>query len=148
MKIRKADSKDKSEWARMRNALYSGSFKEHLVEITNYFFNKQIGVVEAFVLERNNKKLGGFIELNVRDYAEGSKSFRVPYIEGWYVDLDLRNYGYGKKLIKIAETWAIENGFKELASDTNIKNFDSIAAHKALGFKEVEQIVCFIKQLN
>ena len=70
------------------------------------------------------------------------------YAEGWYVNLDLRNCGYGKQLIKIAENWAIENGFKELASDAEIENFDSIAAHKALGFKEVEQIVCFIKQLN
>jgi aminoglycoside 6'-N-acetyltransferase I len=148
MKIRKADFKDKSEWARMRNALYSGSLEEHLEEITNYFLGNKIGVAEVFVLERNNGKLGGFIELNVRDYAAGSKSFKIPYVEGWYVDSDLRNHGYGKKLIKIAETWAIENGFKELASDTEIENFDSIAAHKALGFKEVEQIVCFVKQLN
>ena len=148
MEIRKADSKDKFEWARMRNALYSGSFKEHLEEITNYFSKKKTGIVEAFVLERNNKKLGGFIELNVRDYAEGSNFFKVPYVEGWYIDSDLRNCGYGKQLIKIAETWAIENGFKELASDTNIKIFDSIAAHKTLGFKEVKQINCFIKQLN
>lgn len=148
MKIRKADLRDKSEWLRMRNALWSGSFEEHLEDITNYFLNKKIGVVEAFVLERNNGKLGGFIELNLRNYAEGSKSFKVPYVEGWYVDLDLRNCGYGKQLIQIAENWAIENGFNELASDAEIENFDSIAAHKALGFKEVERIVCFIKQLN
>lgn len=148
MKIRKADSKDKTEWARMRNTLWSGSLKEHLEEITNYFSGNKIGVVEAFVIERNNGKLGGFIELNLRNYAEGSESLIVPYIEGWYVDLDLRNRGYGKQLIEIAEIWAKKNGFNELASDAEIESFDSIAAHKALGFKEVERIVCFVKQLN
>lgn len=148
MKIRRADSKDKSEWARMRNVLYSGSLEKHLEVITNYFLNKNIGVVEVFVLERNNRKLGGFIELNMRNYAEGSKRLTVPYVEGWYVDSDLRNCGYGKQLIQIAENWAIENDFNELASDSKSENFNSIAAHKALGFEKVGKIVCFIKYLN
>lgn len=84
----------------------------------------------------------------MRNYAEGSKHLKVPYVEGWYVDSDLRNCGYGKQLIQIAENWAIENDFNELASDSESENFNSIAAHKALGFKEVEKIICFIKYLN
>ena len=132
----------------MRNFLWPGSLKEHTDEINKYFSNEETDMIEVFVLEKTPGKLGGFIELNVRNYAEGSVSPKVPYVEGWYVDEDLRGRGYGRQLIKAAETWAIENGFNELASDAELQNPDSIAAHKALGFREVERIVCFLKKLK
>ncbi|BAY87137.1 GCN5-related N-acetyltransferase [Calothrix parasitica NIES-267] len=105
-------------------------------------------IVEVFVVERINGKLGGFIELNIRNYAEGTESKQVPYVEGWYIDSDIRGKGYGKEFIEQAQIWAIQNGFYELASDAEIENLISIAAHKVLGFKEVDRIVCFIKKLN
>jgi aminoglycoside 6'-N-acetyltransferase I len=43
---------------------------------------------------------------------------------------------------------AIENGYKELASDTEISNTQSIEIHKKLGFKETERVVCFLKKLT
>lgn len=72
---------------------------------------------------------------------------RVPYIEGWYVDEDLRGCGHGRRLVLAAEKWVVEQGFSELASDSDLENTDSIAAHKALGFDEVDRIVCFLKKL-
>ena len=148
MNIRKVNLTDKSEWARMRNSLWPGSLKEHLEEIDKYFSNDEICIVEVFVLESSIGKLGGFIEVNIRNYAEGSKSTKVPYIEGWYIDKDLRGGGHGKQLIKQAEKWVIDHGFHELASDCELENANSINAHKALGFKEVERNVCFIKKLR
>ena len=132
----------------MRNSLWPCSRDEHLDETDKYFSKGEIAIVEAFVLVRNDGTLGGFIELNLRNYAEGSQSTKVPYVEGWYVDTDLRGRGYGKQLMQAGETWAIENGFAELASDAVLDNSDSIAAHKALDFEEVERIVCFIKRLE
>lgn len=44
--------------------------------------------------------------------------------------------------------WAKECGFKELASDAELENTDSINAHKALGFEETGRTVCFIKRLG
>lgn len=132
----------------MRNNLWPGSLNEHLEEIDKYFSNTGIGVAEVFVLERSSKKLGGFIEVNIRNYAEGSAAPGVPYIEGWYVDKDLRGGGHGKQLMSAAEKWAVDHGFYELASDSELDNANSIAAHKALGFEEVDRIVCFIKKLR
>ena len=148
MNVRRVNSGDRNEWARMRNALWPGSLEEHLDEIDKYFSKGEIEIAEVFVLERGDGELGGFIELNLRNYAEGSQSTKVPYVEGWYVDGDLRGRGYGKQLMQAGETWAIENGFAELASDAVLDNSDSIAAHKSLGFVEVERIVCFIKKLG
>lgn len=73
---------------------------------------------------------------------------KIPYVEGWYLDTGLRSSGYGKQLMAAAETWAKENGFDELAGDAELEDSGGIAAHKALGFKEVGQIVCFIKKLK
>ena len=90
----------------MRHALWLGPLQEHLADIDKYFSKAEIDIVEVFVLERSNGVLGGFIELNVRNYAEGSQSSQVPYVEGWYVDSDLRGRGYGRQLIRAAEMWA------------------------------------------
>ncbi|MEJ2621755.1 MAG: GNAT family N-acetyltransferase [Candidatus Thiodiazotropha sp.] len=56
--------------------------------------------------------------------------------------------GYGKQLIQKAENWVLNNGFTELASDTQVANKRSISVHKHLGFTETDRIVCFLKQLN
>ena len=148
MKVKTVDIIDRNEWARMRNSLWPDSIAGHLNEIERYFAQGEIHGEKVFVLARDNGKLGGFIELKVRNYAEGSQSAQVPYVEGWYVDRDLRGCGYGRQLIEIAEIWALENGFKELASDAELNNVASITAHKALGFQEVERIVCFLKKLG
>lgn len=148
MNVRKVNTLDRHEWARMRNCLWHSSIPEHLEDIDKYLAKNTRDIVEVFVLERNNGKLGGFIELNIRNYAEGSQSEKVPYVEGWFIDADIRGNGHGRQLIKIAEKWATENGFNELASDAELENLDSISAHKALGFEEVERIVCFMKKLR
>ena len=148
MNIRKVNLNDRNEWARMRQSLWNSSLEQHLEEIDLYFANNARNIVNVLVLERTNSKLGGFIELNIRNYAEGSNSGQVAYVEGWYIDRDLRNQGYGRQLIAMAEKWAVHNGFNELASDSELENSSSLAIHKALGFQEVERIVCFIKQLT
>ena len=47
-----------------------------------------------------------------------------------------------------AERWARALGYSELASDAEIDNTVSIAAHRALGFEETDRIVCFLKKLR
>ncbi|MBT3785926.1 GNAT family N-acetyltransferase [bacterium] len=148
MRVRKIHTGDEKEWVRLRNSLWPDSLQVHLFDVTSFFCGKAIDVVEVLVLERSAGILAGFLELNIRNYAEGSKNSTVPYIEGWYVDEDLRSQGFGKLLMEAAEEWAKENGFNELASDAELENTGSIAAHTALGFEEVERKVCFLKRLK
>ena len=148
MKTRKKNTSDIKELNRLREALWPGSPDEHASEIDAYFSGKSSYIEDIIVLERPEGQLGGFIELSIRDYAEGCSTEKVPYVEGWYIDEDLRGSGNGKKLMREAEKWAREKGFDEIASDTGVTNTVGISAHKSLGFKETVRIVCFIKRLD
>jgi aminoglycoside 6'-N-acetyltransferase I len=87
------------------------------------------------------------VELSLRAYAEGCLSDNVAYVEGWYVSPDVRGRGVGRALIAAAEDWARREGCTELASDAQLDNAASAAAHHAVGFSEVGQIRCFRKVL-
>ena len=62
-------------------------------------------------------------------------------------DEDLRRSGAGRALMDAAEEWAREHGYAEIASDALLDNEVSHAAHRALGFEEVERSVHFRKAL-
>jgi aminoglycoside 6'-N-acetyltransferase I len=130
----------------MRLNLWGGTANEHTQEIDAYFASLQNGV--TFVVERSAGGLCGFIEVSLRNYAEGCTTSPVAYIEGWYVDEDLRRRKLGTRLVQAAEAWARDHGFTEIASDTQIDNTVSIHAHTALGYAEVDRIVCFRKRLD
>ena len=104
--------------------------------------------VTWFVIDRGDGRLGGYVEVGTRAYAEGCDTSPVAYVEAWYVDEDLRRHGWGRRLFAAVETWARDKGLRELASGSLIDNTTSIAAHKHLGFTEVERQVHFAKRLS
>lgn len=71
---------------------------------------------------------------------------QLPGCEAWYVDRDLSWKGI-ERLMKKAKKWALKNSFTELGSDAALENTKNIAAHKALGFNEVDRVVCFLEKL-
>ena len=115
MDIRSVQPTDRDEWLRMRLNLWDGSVEEHAREIDAFFSSSQDDV--TFVVERPGGGLCGFIEVSLRNYAEGCQTSPVPYIEGWYVDEDVRHSGLGSRLIQTAEKWARSKGFSEIASE-------------------------------
>ena len=102
----------------------------------------------TFVVERTRGGLCGFIEVSLRNVAEGCTTSPVAYIEGWYVDADSRRRTLGTRLVQAAEAWARRHGLQEIASDTQIDNTVSIHAHTRLEYEEVDRIVCFRKRLD
>ena len=145
--VRRVEPRDKPEWIRMRKALWPRSAGRHEREIDAYLAAADPDLA-TFVAERAQEGLAGFLEAGTRPYAEGCRSSPVGYIEGWWVDADLRRTGVGARLVAAAESWARSRGLTEMASDTDLVNEASQAAHRGIGYKEVERIVCFRKSLD
>ena len=146
MTIREIVESDRSEWVRLREALWPGSPSDHDIE-TRKHFEKRAKASIVFVAEADGR-LVGFLELDHRNYAPDCSSSPVPFIEGWYVEPALQGRGIGRALVEAAEMHARAAGHHEIASDAELENTDGIAAHLALGYEEVDRIVCFRRSLN
>ncbi|MBL7813954.1 MAG: GNAT family N-acetyltransferase [Saprospiraceae bacterium] len=146
-KIRKIQPDDCLEWHALRLQLWAEDEDESdLLENTFEYF-KNPKKQQVFIAENKEGNLIGFIEANIREYAEGCDTDNVGFIEGWFVLPDYRRQNIGKKLVETAENWAKQQGCTEMASDTHIHNELSIDAHTKLGYEEVERIICFRKKL-
>jgi aminoglycoside 6'-N-acetyltransferase I len=95
MAIRRVRPTDRSEWLRMREALWPGRRDDHARDIDDYFDHRH-NHMAVLVAERSDGNLGGFVEVSIRDYAEGCETRNVGYIEGWYVDPDTRRQAIGR----------------------------------------------------
>jgi len=144
--IREIVESDRSQWVQLREALWPGSLADHDEE-TRTFFEKRLKTPVVFVAEAKDR-LVGFLELDFRKYAPGCTSSPVAFIEGWYVEPASQGQGVGRALIDAAEAYARAAGHHEIASDADIENVEGIAAHIAVGFEEIERIVCFRRSLG
>jgi aminoglycoside 6'-N-acetyltransferase I len=143
--IRKARTEDHAEVRRLWLSLFPDDAKDADRAIAALTSGAQRAAL--LVAERPAGGLMGFLEVGTRWYAEGCDTSPVAYVEAWYVDQDVRRSGVGRALFAAAEQWARAEGLTEIASDALIENEISIAAHKALGYQEVERIVCFRRDL-
>ena len=146
--IRAALETDRDEWLRMRFALWPNCSPErHALEVEQLTSDPGRGVV--LIALREDMSLCGFAEVSVRhDHVDGAKSVPVAYLEGWYVDPDVRQRGIGRKILEAVEDWSEERGLTELASDAELDNQESIAAHRSCGFAETCRAVHFIRRLG
>ena len=131
----------------MRDALWPSPANAHADAIARFLdgtAREPLAVLMAF---DDKGHAIGLIELSIRAYAEGCATDRVAFVEGWYVEPEVRGTGVGAALIGAAERWARSQGCTELASDAEVENLSSAAAHLAVGFIEAGVVRCFIKSL-
>jgi aminoglycoside 6'-N-acetyltransferase I len=102
----------------------------------------------AFLARGDDEQPLGFVEVRLREFADGASSSPVGFLEGWYVTPEARRQGVGRILVESGERWARSKGCTEMASDTETERTGSIEAHKRLGYKELELHVCFLKKLT
>lgn len=103
----------------------------------------------VFFLCEQGGSTAGFAQCSLRnDYAEGTESSPVGYLEGIFVCPAYRKQGYARRLLSACESWAEEQGCLEFASDCELHNKDSLHFHLQAGFVEANRIICFVKQLH
>ena len=146
MNVRAYRDADFPEWLRMSLALFPQHVEHDLASGMREHRARADG--EVFVIEREDGRLAGFVEVGARPYADGCETSPVGYIEAWYVDPDVRRRGLGRALLAAAEAWARARGYREMASDALLDNTISHAAHRRAGFEEVDRVVQFRKALH
>jgi aminoglycoside 6'-N-acetyltransferase I len=144
--IRTYNDGDRSEWLRMRRALWDDCPDEQQNREVDELLGSDIE--ETFFAVRPGGGLCGFLEAALRSRANGCDSTPVGYIEGWYVDPDVRRQGIGRALVAAAEAWARSRGCRQMASDAELWNTLSHQAHAALGYEETGRLVVFKKDLT
>ena len=151
MNIRPYIASDRTEWLRMRRALWPPNDlslapdPEIELDADQWLARSDAAVFVAHHPDRSG--LVGFAEVGERPYADGSSSSPIAFLEAWYVDPDARHQGIGKALIAAIAAWARSRGLRELASDALLENLPAHLAHAAVGFTEVERSVKFLKPL-
>ncbi|MCC7106846.1 MAG: GNAT family N-acetyltransferase [Chloroflexi bacterium] len=146
MTIREIEESDRPDWVRLRESLWPGALSEHDVE-TRKYFEERLATPVVFVAETEGRVVG-FLELDFRKYAPGCRSSPVAFIEGWHVEAGFQRRGIGRALVEAAEARARAMGHAEIASDSDLENADGISAHRALGYEEIERVVCFRRSLS
>ncbi len=147
--VRPAKPGDAATWLQLRHALWpEDAAAEHREEIDRFFAGDAREPLAVFLAEDGAGCPVGLAELSIRAYAEGCRSDRVAYLEGWFVMPKARGRGVGRALIVAAEEWGRSQGCHEFASDAQPDNEVSAAAHRALGFVEVGLVRCFRKDLQ
>ena len=139
---------DWSEWLRMSQALFPNASAEDLALGMREFRQRSRRDAEVFVVDRGDGTLAGFLEVGTRPYADGCDTSPVAYLEAWYVDPEMRRQRWGQALVAAAEQWARAHGYREMASDTQLDNVVSQAAHRRAGYEEVDRVMQFRKDLS
>jgi aminoglycoside 6'-N-acetyltransferase I len=144
--VRPVEKADSESWLCMRQALWpESSVDEHEREIEQFFSGRANEPLAVLIADDPTSRPVGVVELSIRPYAEGCRTNRVAYLEGWFVVPEARRQGVGRALVEAAERWARTQGCSELASDTRPDNSVSIAAHRAVGFADAGLVQCYRK---
>ncbi len=143
--IKQATETDIPDWLELRMQLWEpdpdDDFQKEILEIVRS--SKQV----AFIAYADAEK-AGFLEVSIREYADGCRTNHVGYIEGIFVKPELRRRGISRLLIEKAETWFRARGCTEMASDAELDNDISLKMHAAMGFQSLKPIVQFTKVLK
>lgn len=148
MKVERATQATIDEWADLRAALWSHADAAELRREAPALLDKKPSAV-AFLIRDEAGTAVGFAEATVRvDYVNGCSTSPVGFLEGIYVIPAWRRHGAARVLCAAVESWAREQGCRELASDTETDNTLGQLMHEALGFSESERVVCYHKRLD
>ena len=141
MKITSPDTACNRDWLFLRAKLWPDADEsEHLRDMADISTRGHLVLLAVDI----DGRAVGFVEASLRvDFVNGTSSSPVAFLEGLYVEPTARRQGVSRALVAEVDRWAIRQGCSELASDSPIENTVAHAAHRALGFEEMERVVYF-----
>ncbi len=146
MEIRELRREEEEDWLRLRERLWPDVARAELVrEMEEILADSDRNAV--LVAASHAGEPVAFVEVAIRDWAEGCATRPVGYIEAWFVDTRHRRMGLGRRLMEAAERWAVSRGCTEIGSDAELQNDVSHQAHRALGYLEVTRVVLYSKRV-
>jgi aminoglycoside 6'-N-acetyltransferase I len=118
VRIRRVAAGDRAAWLRMRYALWPAERGEygHEREIDAFLAGESATLAAVLVAEARGVGPVGFLELCVRDDADGSGARAVPHVDAWYVEAEYRRRRIGARLLAAGRRWAHTAGYAELGS--------------------------------
>jgi aminoglycoside 6'-N-acetyltransferase I len=135
------------DWIALREALWPHESADDLRAQAGDLIGRGDGAVTF--LARADGAAIGFAEATLRrDYVNGCATSPVAFLEGLYIAPSWRGRGLARQLCAAVERWALALGCKELGSDTYLDNVASQRMHEALGFEEMERVVCYRKAIS
>jgi aminoglycoside 6'-N-acetyltransferase I len=145
MEIVIADKTHVKAWMKMRLVLWPECLAaESEAEIEQTLSSRR----SAAFIALDEARAVGFAEVSVREYVDGCTTQPVGYLEGIYIHPEYRKKGLARALVRNAESWASTRGCTEFGSDAKLDDSASIAFHNAVGFRETERQVVFLKRIE
>lgn len=146
MKIIPANKFREAEWLELRLRLWPKHTRSELKQEIRRILRS--GREAAFLAIDVDGNVAGFAEVSVREHVDGCRTRPVGYLEGIYVRPGFRKKGIASQLVRRGESWAAARGCREMGSDTAIDGRQSIAFHRAFGFRITERQVVFLKNIR
>jgi aminoglycoside 6'-N-acetyltransferase I len=144
--VRPLRETDLDDWFRLRKMLWDATgdddHKAEMIDILDHYDSQLV-----LFADDGSGRLVGFLEASIRPFVEDCDTDHVGFLEGWYVEPQFRKLGIGRELVSQAEQWARQKGCSEMASDAEIGNDLSLAAHQNLGYRETSRLVHLRKDL-
>ncbi len=142
MKTREALYSDLEAWVGLRHSLWPKSNHADLLNEAKAILKSKNEV--CFLLIHPSRGSVGFSEAALHSSSKGF----YCHVEGWYVMPEFRGHGHGKELIECIESWTLHRSINLLTSDT-IEDYPmSPEAHARAGFKIIQKITIFAKELR
>ncbi len=143
--ITQAAQKDAPTLAKLAIQLWSSTTLSELEKNFAEIINNENAV--CFIKYVGDKPVG-FAQCQLRyDYVEGAETSPVGYLEGIFVQEQFQHKGFARELLWECEKWANSKKCSEFASDCELNNTDSLKFHLAVGFEEVNRVICFKKEI-
>lgn len=143
--ITKATPKDALTLAELAIQMWNNhTLSELETEFSDIISNKN---AVCFIKYVEDKPIG-FAQCQIRyDYVKGTETSPVGYLEGIFIQEKFRHKGFAREVLQKCEKWVHCKKCSEFASDCELNNIDSLKFHLAMGFDEVNRIICFKKRI-